>query len=150
LKIKLAPEGAPLTRISYLIPAPDDFRLLYCVNKGKGSEIWAILPDGTKASRVYMCEGEISALQWTPDAQQVVFEETVPGKRHFFRDNVKNIQVLNVNIGTFTTLILPKVEHRSPAVSPESAKVAFLGSQGLWYPTLSWSPRSTLWVAVIR
>jgi hypothetical protein len=148
LNVNLAPKAPALTRINFVLPAPDDFRLLYSINRGKISELWAVLPDGTKASRIYQTEGEIRNVAWTPDGQQVVFEETVPGRRHFFVESIPNIQVLDVNVGTHTTLILPQVAHRSPAVSPDGVKVAFLGSLGLWYPSLS--SHSALWVSVLR
>jgi Tol biopolymer transport system component len=121
---------------------------LYSIRRGKVSELWAVLPDGTKASRIYQTDGEISQITWTPDGQQVVFEENVPGYHHFFLGSIPNIQILDVNVGTHSTLILPQVEQRSPALSPDGVKVAFLGSSGLWYPSLS--SRSSLWVSVLR
>jgi hypothetical protein len=148
INIKLAPQGPGLTRINSVLPSPDDFRLLYSIRRGKVSELWAVLPDGTKASRIYQTDGEISQITWTPDGQQVVFEENVPGYHHFFLGSIPNIQILDVNVGTHSTLILPQVEQRSPALSPDGVKVAFLGSSGLWYPSLS--SRSSLWVSVLR
>jgi Tol biopolymer transport system component len=148
LNVRLAPPAPAIIRINSVLPAPDDFRLLYSIKRGKFSELWAVMPDGTKASRLYKSEGDIRQINWTPEGQQVVFEENEPGSLHFFRNSVHNIQVLDVNVGTHTTLILPQVEHRSPAVSPDGAKIAFLGSAGLWYPSLT--SRSTLWVSAVR
>jgi len=148
LNVKLAPTAPSLIRIVSVLPAPDDFRLLYSIKRGKNSELWAVLPDGTKPTKVYKTDGDIDQIEWTPDGQQVVFDEIEPGSQHFFRGSVHNIQVLNVNVGTHTTLILPQVDHRSPAVSPDGAKIAFLGSAGLWYP--SFTSRSTLWVSAVR
>lgn len=146
--VKLAPETPAMTRISFVLPAPDGFRLLYGITKGKVTELWAVRPDGSQAGRVYQSEGSIGQVAWTPDGQQVVFEESIPGRKFFFRGNISNVRILDVNVGTSRTLLPPKLAQRAPTVSPDGAKVAFLASSGLWYPTVG--GRSGLWVALVN
>ncbi len=149
LKVALAPKGPSLSRLTFAIPAPDDFRVLYGLEQGKKTQLWAVLMDGTKATPIYQSKGEIGQCQWMPDGQQVVFEEFRSGCSYFFRSEIPNVVMLEANTGKAEPLILPKVAHRSPAVSPDSAKVAFLGNSNLWYPSFL-RPRTGVWVAVVR
>jgi hypothetical protein len=58
----------------------------------------------------------------------------------------ENVRVLDANVGRTHSLIAPQLAHRSPAPSPDGAKVAFVASQGLWYPFQG----TGIWVAMVR
>ncbi len=152
LKIQAKPKTREVSRINLVVAAPDNFRLAYTVKTGKTTDIWAVLTDGEMAKDVYSTYGEISDVAWTPDGQQLVFQETTPRWTHFFVNPVRNIRVLDVNVGTSATLIQPQFGHHAPALSPDGVKIAFLGSPGLWYPQpfSGWSTTSGIWVGVLR
>ena len=106
------------------------------------------MTDGEKSIPLYTTCGDITNLNWNPLGQEVLFEETVPpGLTHFFVSSVRNVRVLDVNIGKTSTLVLPQLDHYGPALSPDGVKVAFLGSRNLWFPSLG---QNSVWVAVLR
>ncbi len=128
-----------------VFPSPDGFRYMYITKKGTETSIWTELADGSKASDLYDSSLEIKSFAWNPDGQKIVFEERE--RKLGFLAQTDCIKILDANIGETETLIMPQISHRSPAVSPDGVKIAFISSQYLWLPA---SSQSGIWVAVLR
>lgn len=140
-------DGTPAITV---IPAPDHFRCLYVTKTEKTMAIWSVLMDGSKRKQHYATKGTISQVTWTPDAQQIVFEEKV--RRNGFSIQTKGIRILNANLDKAVDLIIPHVPVHSPAVSFDGVKVAFVATQGLWYrlPDFINENQGGIWVALLR
>lgn len=136
-------EGPPIQTVE---PAPDGFRYLYVTQKDKKTALWSILADGTKRVKLYETTHAVSNVAWFSDGQKVVFQDH--GYRCGFFTPSDNIQVMNANLYTSQSLILPQLSIHSPAISPDGVKVAFASGQGLWYPSLT--NRKGIWIAVLR
>jgi hypothetical protein len=134
-------ENDPLFEI---IPAPDNFRYL-CVGRKDGkTTLWTMLMNGTKRNEVYKTDDQLSDIAWLADGQKIVFERN--GLERGFKHNIKGIVILNANLRTSEDLMPPQITSHSPAGSPDGIKIAFVGSEGLWYPSLD----SGIWVDVLR
>ncbi len=134
-------EKDPLVEV---LPSPDHFRYLFEARKDGTTILWTMLMDGTK--RVELCKttDRLADLAWSADGQKIVLEKN--GAQKGFQNNIKGVEVLDANQGTFENLVPSQIVSHSPAVSPDGIKIAFVGSEGLWYPSLD----SGIWVAVLR
>lgn len=135
-------DGPPVTEV---IPAPDGFRYLYVTRKYKQTTIGVVLLDGTKRQELYSTKGSVRNISWFPDGQKIVFSEK-QRQNGFFLES-EGVRLLDANLGTVENLIPSQIASRSPVPSPDGAKVAFVSSQGLWYPS---GNRTGIWVAVLR
>jgi len=135
-------EGLP--PVSEVIPAPDGFRYLYLTLTDGKTSFWEVLADGTKRERIHEPKGSVRNISWTPDGQKVIYEEK--RRQLGYLLPIENIRVLDANLESLETLISPQLSHRSPAASPDGAKIAFVASQGLWYPISG----TGVWVAMVR
>jgi hypothetical protein len=144
--------------VSEVIPSPDHFRYLYLTKKDKVTEIWTVLLDGTKRKKIYETKGSIRHVSWISAGQTKVFEGQTAAlngqtivfeekkRKNFFATESGSVRLLDASLETVEDLILPQISIHSPAVSPDGVKVAFVGSQGLWYPSIG----SGVWVALLR
>jgi hypothetical protein len=153
LKLDIAPKkGKDMARITWASPSPNDYMILYSVKSGKDTTLWSVLLDGDKNKPVYTTKSEVNYPSWNTLGNQVVFEEKLPWGSHFFynilKPSVRNVRLLDVNLGTSSTLVMPQLDHYGPAFSPDGVKVAFLGTKNLWFPT--WLNKAGVWVAVLR
>ncbi len=143
---KFLPEGTVLK----VIPSPDSFRYLYLTKNGNKNIINIVRTDGTKRDKLYETNASIGTLAWNPDSQQIIFEEKHEGLWQSmdlgFWGPFINIKILDANLGTVLNLIPAQISDHAPAISPDGAKLAFVSSEGLWYPSLGQS----LWVALLR
>jgi Tol biopolymer transport system component len=134
-------ENDPLIEV---LPSPDHFRYLCMARKDGQTTLWTMLMDGTKRVEIYKSNEQLSELTWHPDSQKIIFEKT--GLERGFKNNIKGIKIIDANLLTIKDLMPPQVVTSSPAISPDGIKVAFVGSEGLWYPSLDLG----IWVAVLR
>ena len=139
-------KGAPVDEI---LPAPDDFRYLYVSHKNGETTLSSVLKNGTKRVELYTSKNALSNISWLSDGQKVVFEQKGTWADFFkagFLMEFKTIRILDANLLTVEDLIPQQISDHSPAGSPDGVKVAFVGGEGLWYP----STDSGIWVAVLR
>lgn len=134
-------ENDPLIEV---LPSPDNFRYLCVSYKDGKTTLWSMLMDGTKHMELYKGDDQLSDIAWSADGQKIIFEKN--GLQKGFKHNIKGIVVLNANLGTSENLVPAQINVHSPAVSPDGIKIAFVGSEGLWYPSLD----SGIWVSVLR
>jgi Tol biopolymer transport system component len=106
------------------------------------------MADGSKANELYRSFLPIEHLSWLDFGQKIIFDEK--GRQAMYLLPSKKIEVEDANQGFIQTLIWPQISHHSPAPSPDGVKVAFVGSSGLWYPSIGLSESSGIWVAVLR
>jgi Tol biopolymer transport system component len=131
-----------------VIPSPDSFRYLFKCQKGDVTVLETALADGSKANEIYRSFHPIDHLSWMDFSQKIIFEEK--GRQAMYLIPSKNIQIEDANQCVLQYLIWPQISHHSPAPTPDGVKVAFVGSSGLWYPSLGLSESSGIWVAVLR
>jgi hypothetical protein len=134
-------ENDPLFEV---IPSPDNFRYLCVARKDGTTTLWTALINGTKREEAYKAREQLNDIAWLADSQNIVFERN--GLQRGFKHNIKGIMVLDANLRTSEDLMLPQINSHSPAGSPDGIKLAFVGSEGLWYPSLD----SGIWVDVLR
>jgi Tol biopolymer transport system component len=128
-----------------VVPAPDGFRYLYLTQEGKRFGLWTIHPDGSKESLLYETGNPIGKISWTPDAQKIIFVEE---PRTFgLAGDLKNIKVLDANLSTVQSLLLPQISDWDPAATPNGANVAFVCGENLWYPSMN---RLGIWIGTLR
>ncbi|HVM32976.1 MAG TPA: WD40 repeat domain-containing protein [bacterium] len=139
-------EAKPLKfSILKVVPAPDGFRYLYLTQEGKRFGLWTIHPDGSKEALLYETGNPIGRVVWTPDAQRVLFVEE---PRTFgLAGDQKSVKLLDANLGTVQSLILPQISDWAPTPSPDSANVAFVCTENLWYPSIN---RLGIWIGTLR
>ena len=135
-------EGPPIQLVE---PAPDGFRYLYVTHKDRETALWTILSDGSKRVKISKTEHTLTDVAWFPDGQKIAYQDH--GRRFGFWSPSDNILVVDANLYTSQSLILPQLTAHSPAISPDGVKVAFASSQGLWYPSFN---RKGIWIAVLR
>ena len=134
-------EKDPLVEV---LPSPDHFRYLFKGEKDRTTTLWTMLMDGTKRVELMKTTEQLSDLAWSADGQKVVLEKN--GLQRGFKKDIKGVEVLDANLGISENLIPAQIVSHSPTVSPDGIKIAFVGSEGLWYPSLD----SGIWVAVLR
>ncbi len=131
-----------------VIPSPDAFRYLFKCKKDDVTVLETALADGSKAYELYRSFQPIEHLAWMDLGQKIIFEEA--GRQAMYLRPSKRIEIQDANLGSMETLIWPQIPHHSPAPSPDGVKVAFVGSSGLWYPSIGLQESSGIWVAVLR
>ncbi len=134
-------ETDPLVEV---IPSPDNFRYLCVGQKGGKTTLWTMLMDGSKRDELYKTNDQLTQISWLADGQKIVFERS--GLQLGFRSQTNGIVVLNANLRISENLVPSQINVHSPATSPDGIKIAFVGSEGLWYPSID----SGVWVAVLR
>lgn len=137
--------GYPATEV---LPSPDSFRYLFKCQKDNVTVLETALADGSKANELYRSFQPIDHLSWMDFSQKIIFEER--GRQAMYLIPSKNIQIEDANQCILQYLIWPQIPHHSPAPTADGVKVAFVGSSGLWYPSLGFSESSGIWVAVLR
>lgn len=144
------PKFSPTGTVLKVIPSPDSFRYLYLTQKENKSIISIVRNDGTRRDKLYETTASIGSLAWHPDSQQIIFEEKREGLWQSmdlgFLGSFTNIKLLDANLGTVVNLIPAQISNHSPAISPDGAKLAFVASEGLWYPSFG----HCIWVALLR
>ncbi len=131
-----------------VIPSPDASRYLFKTQKNDITVLQTAMADGSKANELYRSFLPIEHLSWLDFGQKIIFDEK--GRQAMYLLPSKKIEVEDANQGFIQTLIWPQISHHSPAPSPDGVKVAFVGSSGLWYPSIGLSESSGIWVAVLR
>ncbi len=134
-------ENDPLVEV---VPSPDNFRYLCVGQKNGQTTFWTMLMNGTKRVEIYKTNDQLSDINWMADAQKIVAERN--GLRKGFKHDIKGIVIINANLRTAEDLVPAQINSHSPATSPDGIKIAFVASEGLWYPSLD----SGIWVAVLR
>lgn len=134
-------ETDPLIEV---LPSPDNFRYLCVGEKADRTTLWTMLMDGSKRDELYKTNDKLTEISWLADGQKIVFERS--GLQLGFRNQTNGIVVLNANLRTFENLVPSQINVHSPAASPDGIKIAFVGSEGLWYPSID----SGVWLAVLR
>lgn len=131
-----------------VLPSPDSSRYLFKCKKENITVIQTALADGSKVSELYRSDRPLENLAWMDFGQKIIFDEK--GRQAMYFTSTKVIKIGDANLGGLQTLIWPQISHHSPAPSPDGVKVAFVGSSGLWYPSLGLSESSGIWVAILR
>lgn len=134
-------EKDPLIEV---LPSPDHFRYLCESRKNGLTTLWTMLMDGTKRVELDKTNDQLSDIAWSTDGQKIVFQKD--GMERGFTSDIMGVKVLDANLGTIENLIPQQISSHSPAVSPDGIKIAFVASDGLWYPSLD----SGIWVMVLR
>jgi Tol biopolymer transport system component len=170
--------------VTEVFSAPDDFRYLFVAQKDGVKSVWTVMPDGSKRYKLYETpeqknlspaslfhslkglfnRGKTQPLyvqadqfSWTPDAQQIIFQEK--SRKLGFWGETYSIRILNANTGDVgnadsANLIASQISHNAPAISPDGVKIAFAAQQGLWVtvppPSFIFPIYTSLWVAVLR
>jgi len=142
--VKAAGELIEKDPLIEVLPSPDHFRYLCESRKNGKTTLWTMLMDGTKRQELVKTDDQLSEIAWSTDAQKIVFQKD--GVERGFTTNIKGVEVLDANLGTIDHLIPQQISSHSPAVSPDGIKIAFVASDGLWYPSLD----SGIWVMVLR
>jgi hypothetical protein len=62
-------------------------------------------------------------------------------------NGLTNIKILDANLGTTQTLLLPQISDKCPAPTPNGANVAFVCTENLWYPSMN---RLGIWIGTLR
>ncbi|HTA76959.1 MAG TPA: hypothetical protein VK791_07375, partial [bacterium] len=134
-------ETDPLVAV---MPSPDHFRYLFEAQRDGTTTLWTMLMDGTKRVELCKTSDKLGDLEWSADGQKIILERN--GAQRGFKNDIKGVQMLDANQGIFENLVPSQIVSHSPAVSPDGIKIAFVASEGLWYPSLD----SGIWVAVLR
>lgn len=141
----------PVGKVVKVLTSPDNFRYAYLSQIGNKSVISVVGADGDRRDPIYETTATLGKICWHPESQQLIIEEKHEGWHRWdlgFFLTYSNVKILDANLGTATSLIPPQVSHYSPAVSPDGVKVAFVASEGLWYPSLN--DKSGIWIATLR
>lgn len=132
--IAVAALAASLTLVLYSPPAFATFkgkngRIAYAQDRGKGSEIYTMKPDGTDRRRLTQ-EGGAWFPSWSPDATKIVFQVNIPG------EVCGSIELMNAEGSDVVDLTSasPRFEDacaNGPSFTPDGRRIVFDGGESL-------------------